>query len=71
MAATSAHHVSPANLAHYLHGIDFPANKRDLRAEAQKNHAPTEVLKLIDELPAERYHTMPEVMKALGQVEKS
>jgi hypothetical protein len=70
MANASAHHVSPANFAHYLHGIDFPANKRDLRAEAQKNHAPAEVLKLIDELPAERYHMMPEVMKALGQVEK-
>ncbi len=69
MADTSAHHVSPANVAHYLHGIDFPARKRDLRTEAQKNHAPPEVLKLIDELPAERYHTMPEVMKAIGQVE--
>lgn len=71
MADTSAPHVSPANVAHYLHGIGFPASKRELRAEAQKNHAPPEVLKLIDELPAERYHTMPEVMKALGEVEKS
>jgi hypothetical protein len=71
MADTSATHVSPANLAHYLHGIDFPATKRDLKAEAQKNHAPREVVKLIDELPAELYHSMPEVMKAFGQVEKS
>ncbi len=71
MADTSAPHLSPANFAHYLHGIGFPASKQELKAEAQKNHAPPEVLKLIDELPAERYHTMPEVMKALGQVEKS
>jgi hypothetical protein len=71
MAETSAPHLSPASLAHYLHGIEFPATKRDLKAEAQKNHAPPDVIKLIDELPAERYHTMPEVMKALGQVEKS
>jgi Protein of unknown function (DUF2795) len=41
-----------------------------LKAEAQKNHAPPEVLKLINELPAERYHTMAEIMKVLGQVEK-
>lgn len=71
MADTSAHHVSPANVAHYLRGVELPASKRDLKVEAQKNHAPPEVLKLIDELPTERYHTMPEVMKALGQVEKS
>lgn len=71
MADTSAPHLSPANVAHYLHGIGFPASKRELKAEAQKNHAPPEVLKLIDELPAERYHTMPEVMKALSEVEKS
>lgn len=71
MADTSAPHLSPANVAHYLRGIGFPATKRDIRAEAQKNHAPPEVLKLIDELPAERYHTMPEVMKAVGQVERS
>ena len=70
MSETSAPHVSPANVAHYLRGINFPADKRHLKAEAQKNHAPPEVLKLIDELPAERYHTMAEVMKALGQVEK-
>jgi Protein of unknown function (DUF2795) len=70
MTETSAPHVSPANVAHYLRGIDFPADKRQLKAEAQKNHAPPEVLKLINELPAERYHTMAEIMKVLGQVEK-
>ena len=71
MAETSAPHVSPANVAHYLRGIQFPASKRDLRAEAQKNHAPPEVLKLIGVLPGATYHTMPEVMKALGEAEKS
>lgn len=71
MADTSHSHVSAANLAHYLRGIDLPASKQELKSEAQKNHAPPEVVTLIDELPDERYHTMTEVMKALGHVEKA
>jgi hypothetical protein len=61
--------VSPAQLAHYLRGVQFPASKQDLKADGQKNQAPPEVLKFIDELPGRQYHTMPEVMKALGKIE--
>jgi hypothetical protein len=67
--AQSGTHVSPAQLAHFLRGINFPASKEDLKADAQKNQAPPEILKLIDELPGEQYQTMPEVMKALGEIE--
>jgi Protein of unknown function (DUF2795) len=67
--AQSDIHVSPAQLAHYLRGVQFPASKQDLKADAQKNQAPPEVLKSIDELPGTQYHTMPEVMKALGKIE--
>jgi len=49
--AQSDIHVSPAQLAHYLRGVQFPASKQDLKADAQKNQAPPEVLKFIDELP--------------------
>jgi hypothetical protein len=69
MAQTSTPHVSPVNLAHYLRGAQFPASKQDLKADAQKNHAPKEVLQIIDELPEDTYRTMAEVMKAVGQVE--
>ncbi|MGA8756854.1 MAG: DUF2795 domain-containing protein [Stellaceae bacterium] len=61
--------VSPAQLVHYLRGVQFPASKQNLKADAQKNQAPPEVLKFIDELPGRQYHTMPEVMKALGKIE--
>jgi hypothetical protein len=50
--AQSDVHVSPTQLAHYLRGLDFPANKQDLKADAQRNQAPAEILKVIDELPA-------------------
>ena len=61
--------VSPAQLAHYLRGVQFPASKQDLKADAKKNQAPPEILKFIDELPDEQYRTMAEVIKALGEVE--
>ena len=61
--------VSPAQLAHYLRGTQFPASKRDLKADAKKNQPPPEILKFIDELPDEQYRTMAEVMKGLGEVE--
>jgi hypothetical protein len=69
MAQTSTPHVSPADLAHYLRGAQFPASKQDLKADARKNHAPSQILHFIDELPEDQYRTMAEVMKALGQVE--
>jgi hypothetical protein len=31
--------VSPAQLAHYLRGVQFPASKQDLKADAKKNQA--------------------------------
>ena len=61
--------VSPAQLAHYLRGVKFPASKKDLKADAKSNQASPEILKFIDELPDEQYRTMPEVMKALGEIE--
>jgi hypothetical protein len=62
-------HVSPAQLAHYLKGVEFPASKRDLKADARKNQAPREILNFIDKLPEEQYRTMVEVMKAVGEIE--
>jgi hypothetical protein len=69
MAQSQEFHESPAKLAHYLHGINLPASKAELKAEAKKNKVPAEMLKLIDELPDTRYQTMPDIMKAVGKVE--
>ena len=69
MTESSVHHESPAQLAHYLRGISLPASKAQLKAEAEQNNAPPEMLELIDDLPVEQYHTMPDIMKAVGHVE--
>lgn len=69
MARTETHE-SPAKFAHYLEGIKLPATKTELKAEANKHNAPREVIKLIEGLPEKSFHTMPDIMKAVGQAER-
>ncbi|WP_277374704.1 DUF2795 domain-containing protein [Pseudomonas sp. AA-38] len=58
---------SPANVANYLKGIDYPTGKRELLAHAQKNGAEQEVLDTLEQLPEQQYENMAEVMKGYGQ----
>ena len=60
---------SPANVAHFLEGIDFPANKGDLIACAEQNGAPDAVIDVLNALPDEEFQSMADVMRAYGQVE--
>lgn len=60
---------SPANIAHSLKGIDFPAKKQDLVEHARKNKAEDAVLQVLKQMPEQEYHTMADVMKGVGQVE--
>jgi hypothetical protein len=69
MPSREVPHESPSQLAHYLHGVHLPASKADLKAEAKKNHSPPDMLKLIDKLPERSFQTMPDIMKAVGEVE--
>ncbi|MEC9483647.1 MAG: DUF2795 domain-containing protein [Halomonas sp.] len=60
---------SPANITHYLKGVDFPADRDDLVQCAEDNDAEEEVLEVIRALPDERYESMADVTKGVGQVE--
>jgi hypothetical protein len=60
---------SPANIAHSLKGIDFPAKKQDLVEHARKNNAEDAVMEILRQMPEQEYHTMADVMKGVGQVE--
>jgi hypothetical protein len=60
---------SPTKIAHYLQGVKLPCSKSDLKAEASKHKAPTEMMKIIEALPEQKYLTMPDIMKAVGKVE--
>lgn len=59
---------SAANLATYLKGIDLPCSKDDLLRHAEQNGAPDEVRSTIQNMPDQQFETMPDVMKAFGEV---
>lgn len=60
---------SPANITHYLKGVDFPASKADLEKCAEQNNAEADVMEVIRALPDEQYESMADVTKGVGQVE--
>lgn len=58
---------SPANVAHYLKGIGFPAKKKDLVSHAKKNDADEQVIQELDRMPDQEYGNMADVMKGFGK----
>lgn len=60
---------SPANVANFLEGIDFPATRDDLVNHAEDNNAPMEVIHVLEDLPDQTYNNMADVMSGVGQVE--
>lgn len=61
---------SPANVAHYLHGVDFPADKRGLLNKAKENGAEPDVLEMIENMPEADYENMADVMKGYGEADQ-
>ncbi|MEA1673613.1 DUF2795 domain-containing protein [Nitrospirillum sp. BR 11163] len=57
---------SPANVAHYLRGVDFPADKQALIRKAKENGAEGEVLDMLEAMPDADYETAADVMKGYG-----
>ncbi|MCE8015166.1 DUF2795 domain-containing protein [Halomonas sp. MCCC 1A17488] len=60
---------SPANITHHLQGVDFPARRDDLIAQAQANGAEDEVMEVVRRLPEQEYESMADVTKGVGEVE--
>ncbi len=60
---------SPANVSHFLKGIDFPATKQSLMQQARRNGAEAAVLEVIEALPDDEYESMADVMKAYGEAD--
>ncbi|GGY07800.1 DUF2795 domain-containing protein [Paludibacterium paludis] len=59
---------SPANVQKFLKGADYPASKAELLNTAKNNHAPQEVLKTLEDLPADQFGGPQQVMKAYGRM---
>jgi hypothetical protein len=60
---------SPANVAHYPGGIDFPASKDDLVRHARSHDADDDVLEVLRQMSQRDYGSMADVMKGVGRVE--
>lgn len=58
---------SPANVAKSLSGIDFPARKKELIAQAKKNKADKGVIDALQGFPDKEYNNMADVMKGYGK----
>lgn len=58
---------SPANVAKSLSGIDFPARKKELIAQAKKNKADKGVIDALQGFPDQEYNNMADVMKGYGK----
>jgi hypothetical protein len=59
---------SAAGVASALDGVSFPAGRSDLIGRARENDAPPEVVELLREMPDERFGSMADVAKAIGEV---
>ncbi|GLW10796.1 hypothetical protein Misp01_59240 [Microtetraspora sp. NBRC 13810] len=55
-----------SNLAKWLHGGDFPADRSQLIARAEAVHAPEAVVEAVRSLPDVRFANISEVAQALG-----
>ncbi len=65
--AGSGKRVSPVQMQKHLKGTNYPASKDDLVRQAQHNQASEEIINTIRHLPADRFGSPKDVMKALGQ----
>jgi len=62
---------SPSNILQHLQGIEFPARKGALIAQARRNHADDQVLDVIRLMPETEYASMADVLRGVGKVEWS
>ncbi len=60
---------SPSNILHHLKGVEFPAGKAALEAQARRNEADDDILDIIRQLPETEYQSMADVLKGVGKVE--
>ncbi|NUS38589.1 MAG: DUF2795 domain-containing protein [Lysobacter sp.] len=60
---------SPANVQHYLKGIEYPTHKQALIDCARRNDAPSEVMDTIKRLDRDEFGGPQDVMKAYGDIE--
>ena len=61
---------SPFTVAHFLLGLNFPADRARMIDHARRRNANREVIAVLERLPERRYDGMAEVEEALKQLER-
>lgn len=61
--------VNPIQMQKFLKGVDYPARKEELLANAEELGADDEVRATLDRLPDQEYETPADVSKALGNLD--
>ncbi|MDN7012471.1 DUF2795 domain-containing protein [Methanoculleus sp. FWC-SCC3] len=61
-------HLSAADLQFYLKGMDYPAGKQEIVAQARKNDAPLDVITAIESFSDRTYQSAADVSTEFGKV---
>lgn len=61
--------VNPIQIQKFLKGMDYPAKKKDLIKQADKNGADKNVKEVLEQIPDDSYQTPAEVSQAIGDVD--
>jgi hypothetical protein len=61
--------VNPIQIQKYLKGINYPASKRDLLENAEREGADEDIRTTLEQLPDQEYENPADVSKALGNLE--
>ena len=61
--------VSTAKVSHYLKGMHFPADKRQVVEYARQHDAPNDVVNVLEKIPNDTFDSMAGVWHAVGQAE--
>ncbi len=67
-ASLHSEKVSASQIAVYLKGIDFPADKRKIIEQAKMNGAPDNVMQFMNRLPERQYTRANEVEAEFGKM---
>jgi hypothetical protein len=67
-AALHSEKVSAAELAMYLKGIDFPADKKKIVSAAKSNGAPENVMQYLNNLPEKSYQYPTDIEQEFGKM---
>jgi hypothetical protein len=62
--------VNPIQLQKFLGGVDYPADKRTLIQRARDNGADDNVLRTLEDLPADRFNSPNDVSEAFGKLNR-